>query len=222
MSRFPHVFEPEVKTLFSDDYAMKGAWNRHFFKNDHPITVELGCGKGEYTVELARRFPDRNFIGVDIKGNRMWKGATRSLQLDLHNVAFLRTRVEFIGKIFGSGEVDEIWLTFSDPQPKKPRKRLTSSIFLNTYKQFIRSGGTIHLKTDSILLHRYTLALLAENGITPDESTEDLYQWDKINDLLSITTFYEEGFLKQGKPITYLCFPLHGTHHFVEPGNFEK
>jgi tRNA (guanine-N7-)-methyltransferase len=161
--------------LCLNDHPVKGNWNGTMFSKDQPIVLELGCGKGEYTIDLSRRVPDRNYIGVDIKGARLWKGAKTATEEKLSNVAFLRTRIEFIEAFFGPGEVSEIWLTFSDPQLKSENSRLTSPLFLERYRKFLKPGGIIHLKTDSRFLHEYTMAVAAENGLTILASTTDLY-----------------------------------------------
>lgn len=216
MREFPHVFEPDGNTILTSDYEMKGHWNEKFFGHAKPIILELGCGRGEYTVELAKRSPEFNFIGVDIKGARMWKGAQESLTLKLDNVAFLRCRIEFLFRMFAPDEISEIWITFPDPQARKPRKRLTSSRFINMYLNMLSPGGRIHLKTDSPILHEYTLSLLKWNGMIPDRCTADLYATE-VDDVLSIRTHYESGFLQIGKPITYLSFiPVHGRR-WTEP-----
>lgn len=217
MREFPHVFEPDGNAILTADYDMKGHWNHRFFRNEKPIILELGCGRGEYSVELAKSSPDFNFIGIDIKGARMWKGARESLRLKLDNVAFLRCRIEFLFRMFGRDEISEIWITFPDPQARKPRKRLTSSRFINMYLDMLNPGGRIHLKTDSVILHTYTLSLLKWNGILPDKCTADLYASNLADEVLSIRTHYESGFLGAGKPITYLSFiPVHG-HNWTEP-----
>jgi len=211
------VYEPNGKGIFTTDDPIKGSWNERFFDRPRPIVLELGCGKGEYTTGLAARFDTRNYIGVDIKGNRMWKGARRALEENLKNVAFLRTRIEFINRLFAPGEVDEIWITFPDPQQKKAAKRLTSSGFLSLYRQILRSGGTIHLKTDSRLLYDYTLALLHKSGISPIMATDDLYQKEAPEEVVSIKTFYEEGFLAVGQKITYIRFSIPDGAVLLEP-----
>jgi tRNA (guanine-N7-)-methyltransferase len=217
MREFPHVFEPDGNAILLSDYRMKGNWNGQFFHNSNPIILELGCGRGEYTVELAKKFPACNFIGVDIKGARMWKGARESMNLNLGNVAFLRCRIEFLYRMFAPQEISEIWITFPDPQARKPRKRLTSSRFVNMYADMLLPGGKIHLKTDSLLLHEYTVSLLKWNGLVPDQCTADLYSGGEADEVLSIRTHYESGFLRIGKPITYLSFtPDHG-HAWTEP-----
>ena len=156
MASYPHVFEYPYSVVDEVPFDMKGRWHEDFFRNDHPIVLELGCGRGEYTVGLARLYPDKNFIGVDIKGARMWTGATEALREGLSNVAFLRTNIEIIDRFFAEGEVAEIWLTFSDPQMKKVTKRLTSTFFMTRYRRFLQDRGRIHLKTDSNFLFTYT------------------------------------------------------------------
>jgi tRNA (guanine-N7-)-methyltransferase len=216
MREFPHVFEPDGNAILLSDYEMKGHWNQKFFRNENPIILELGCGRGEYTVQLAKLCPDFNFIGVDIKGARMWKGAQESLRLKLGNVAFLRCRIEFLFRMFANNEIAEIWITFPDPQARKPRKRLTSSRFINMYMDMLNPGGRIHLKTDSPILHEYTKSLLKWNGLVPDRCTHDLYVSGLVDEVLSIRTHYEAGFLQIGKPITYLSFvPVH-NHRWTE------
>ena len=158
-----------------NDHPIKGHWNSVMFKKDQPIVLELGCGKGEYTIDLSKRIPERNYIGVDIKGARLWRGAKTATEEGLQNVAFLRTRIEFIEAFFGPGEVSEIWLTFSDPQLKSENSRLTSPLFLERYRRFLKPGGIIHLKTDSRFLHEYSKAVALENGLTILDSTVDLY-----------------------------------------------
>ena len=216
--QFPNVFQP--KLLYPPvDHEMKGKWNEQVFRNENPIVLELGCGKGEYTTGMAVRFPGKNFIGIDIKGARMWPGAKQSLQNNLANVCFLRTRIEFIESFFRAGEVSEIWITFPDPQIKERRakKRLTGSRFLNGYRRFLKKDGVVHLKTDSLLLYRYTLQLIRENNLALLEVTDDLYQSQLSDEIRSIRTFYESRFLEQGKKITYLKFQLNGDAEIVEP-----
>ena len=207
---FPNVIQPEFEEMFNVDFKLKGKWHESFWKNENPITLELGCGKGEYTVNMARFQPNRNFLGIDVKGARFWRGAKTALQDGIPNVAFLRTRIEFISSFFTTNEIDEIWITFPDPQIKSRRhkKRLTSSIFLNRYKQFLKPDATIHLKTDSFELHKDTIALLLFNGIEPIIAEADLYNSPVLNDVLSIKTHYESIYLKEGKKITYLKFTI--------------
>lgn len=201
---FECLIQPTTEEVFRKDYKTKGKWNSDYFKNDAPIVLELGCGKGEYTVALSQKSPDKNFIGVDIKGARLWKGAKFATENNLPNVMFLRTRIEFIESIFAENEVSEIWVTFADPQIKNARKRLTSPLFLDRYKRFLKKGGILHLKTDSQLLHEYTLEVLPENGFTILEHNNDIYGSGYADEVLSIKTFYESQYLAKGMPITYL------------------
>ncbi len=216
---FSNLVQPAFEDVFNCDYKLKGNWHFDFFKNTNPIVLELGCGKGEYTVSLARMNPDKNFIGVDIKGARLWRGAKTATEENLVNVGFIRTRIEHIKSFFTPGEVDEIWVTFPDPQlrPSKASKRLTSSRFLNFYAQFLKPGGLIHLKTDSQLLHSYTKALVEQNNLTMQICTSNLYAEVKDDPILGIKTFYEQQFLEQGLPITYLRFELSHSGPFHEP-----
>ena len=171
VKEFDNFFEPALK----EDFPLKGNWKRDHFKNDNPIVLELGCGKGEYSIGLGKHFKNKNFIGVDIKGARMFIGAEEAVNNKMSNVAFLRTRIDFITDYFDSGEVDEIWLTFSDPQPKKPRKRLSSPLFIERYKKILKPGGIVHMKTDSDLLFEYTEQQIEEEGYNCLELTWDLY-----------------------------------------------
>jgi len=208
MNTFPHVIQPAFDEVFRKDHILKGNWKNTFFKNDNPITLELGCGKGEYSVGLAKLFPQRNYLGVDIKGARIWKGAKTSLVENIPNVGFLRTHIEFLSSFFAPGEVDEIWLTFPDPQIKKKRKRLTSSRFLNLYGQFLKDNGIIHLKTDNDLLFQYTLSILKYNQLEIIECTNNLYASEINYPILTIKTYYEQQFLEMNATIKYLCFKL--------------
>jgi tRNA (guanine-N7-)-methyltransferase len=217
METFSNVLQPEFEDVFEKDFYLKGHWNTDRFRNENPVVLELGCGKGEYSVGLARQYPYKNFIGVDIKGSRMWRGARTALQEQLCNVLFLRTRIEMINSFFGYGEVDEIWLTFPDPQLKKKRKRLTSSRFLNAYRNFIKNNGLIHLKTDNTVLHQYTLDLIKKNKLRLRFQTDDLYHSGFTNEILNIKTFYELQFLDQGMKIHYLCFELPHDKNIEEP-----
>ncbi len=205
---FSNVIQPPFKDVFQHDHHLKGLWNKEYFRNQNPLTLELGCGKGEYTVGLAKRYPDRNFIGIDIKGSRIWRGAKTALEAGLANVAFLRTRIDFIGSFFGKDEVSEIWITFPDPQLKKARKRLTSSLFLTRYSSFLHREGYINLKTDSRELFEYTRALAIHNDLNISYMTDDLYGSGYHSDILSIQTYYEQMWLEQGKPIRYIRFQL--------------
>jgi tRNA (guanine-N7-)-methyltransferase len=217
METFGHVVQPSYDEVFRKDYPLKGKWSQLFFKNNQPIILELGCGKGEYTVGLARKFTKINFIGVDIKGARMWSGAKTAVEENLHNVGFLRTRIDFISSFFVPGEIQEIWITFPDPQPKKYYKRLTSTRFLGYYKNFLKPDGLIHLKTDSRALYLYTKNVIQVNNLELMEATDNLYNSNMDHAVLSIKTFYEKQFLSEGKPIHYLKFKLNNTGNFEEP-----
>jgi len=208
MNTFPNVVQPSFEEAFRTNHPLKGNWNRNFFGADHPLILELGCGKGEYTVGLAGLFPESNFIGVDIKGARIWKGAKTALLNNTHNAGFLRTRIEFINSFFASGEVDEIWLTFPDPQLEKKRKRLTAPKFLNTYRNFLKDKGTVHLKTDNKVLYRYTLDIVQYNKLEIVRNTEDLYASAFADPILSIRTYYESQFITMGLAIHYISFRL--------------
>jgi len=219
MATFKNVVQPE--NLNVTDFEYKGKWANDFFHNNNPITLELGCGKGEYTVALSQIKPTCNFIGVDIKGARIWNGAKKALDNNNTNAGFLRTRIDMIDNFFGEDEVEEIWITFPDPQPKKQNKRLTSAHFLNLYRHFLKDGGIVNLKTDSRLMHFYTLALLKANGIVPTIFTDDLYGSDYLDGILGIHTFYENQFLQEGKKITYLQFILDKDKEIIEIPKFE-
>ena len=216
---FRNMVQPEFEEVFAKDYRLKGHWRSDFFGNDNPIVLELGCGRGEYTVALGEMFPDKNFIGVDIKGARMWRGAKTATENGMSNVGFLRTRIEFIRSIFARDEVDEIWITFPDPQLKKNRvkKRLTAPLFLEAYSMFLKPGGKIHLKTDCLHLHEYTKAVAEANGLEIEFADNDIYGNGSADEILSIKTTYETQFLKEGKPITYIRFNLGGKNKFESP-----
>ena len=207
LKTFLNVFE-FLFTERNTDFKLKGKWSSDYFKNNNPIVLELGCGKGEYSIGLAEKYPNKNFIGLDIKGARIWRGSKNAQEKNLHNVAFLRTQIEFIESCFAKDEVSEIWITFPDPQPNKEKKRLTHSIFLDRYKNSIKPGGIIHLKTDSAELHEFTLEVIEENKIKLLDSTNDLYgSSDPARDeVKAIKTHYEKLFTAKGKKITYLKF----------------
>ncbi len=213
------VFQPAFDEFFGKEYPLRGKWNREVFHNSHALVLELGCGKGEYTVGLARSFREKNFIGVDIKGARMWTGAKISNTENITNSAFLRTRIESITAFFGPGEVEEIWLTFPDPQLKKRRnkKRLSGPLFLGKYQQFLMPNGVIHLKTDNRVLWEYTHALASYNGLDIEISTDDLYHSGLADDILDIRTYYEKQYLARGMPIHYLKFRLPHEKIIREP-----
>lgn len=216
LKTFKHVMEPTVQESLSGESELQDSWHS-FFGNDNPITLELGCGKGEYTVGMAGMYPDRNFIGVDIKGARIWRGAKTVDEEKIPNAAFLRSRIEFISTFFGKDEVEEIWLTFSDPQMKDGREkhRLSHSKFLDKYRKFAVPGAWIHMKTDSRFLADYTLDVLREEGIEPDFVAFDLYgnDWNKLSEAdkkhMELKTFYEMKFLEKNIPINYIRFQLY-------------
>lgn len=216
---FRNMVQPEFDEIFHKDHKLKGHWCEDFFGNSNPIVLELGCGRGEYTVALAEKFPQRNFIGVDIKGARMWRGAKTATENGMTNAGFLRTRIEFINSFFAKGEVSEIWITFPDPQLKKTRikKRLTAPAFLQYYSDFLKADGIVNLKTDSQHLHEYTKAVVAQNSLPLLQSCNDIYGTGYADDILSIKTTYESQFLKEGMPITYLSFTLGGKCDFEKP-----
>ena len=203
-------------TLFfeniSKGFLLKGRWHSDYFKNSNPIVLELGCGKGEYTIGLSENNHSKNYIGVDIKGNRIWVGAKYAIENNLNNVAFLRTRIDFIEHCFLENEIDEIWITFPDPQPQSTRKRsrLTNPLFLNRYKKILKKGGLIHLKTDSTSLYEYTLQVIEENKNLIIWQTDNLYQNcpDNRQELIQIKTHYEKLFTDKGENIKYICFTL--------------
>ena len=205
--KFSNLFQPNRDDLISNSFELKGKWNS-FFKNDNPIVLELGCGKGEYTTELAKSNSDKNYIGIDIKGARIWKGAKDSIQNKLNNVCFIRTQIELIDKIFDDKEISEIWITFPDPQLKIQRKkhRLTNPKFMSLYQKILKSNGEINLKTDSEFLHGYTLGLIEGMGIDPIFSNHDIYSNNNAPvEALKNKTFYEKKFIKS-KKITFLKF----------------
>ena len=210
MATFSNVIEPASGELSWKDHPLKGKWHTEIFHNSNPVILELGCGKGEYTVGLATMFPDNNYIGVDIKGARMWRGAKTAFENKMPNVAFLRTRIEFINSYFADNEVDEMWITFPDPHPGKPNsgKRLTSPWFLNTYSNFLKDQGIIHLKTDNTDLFNYTKKLVELNKLPVIFVSNDLHTDKPDDEILSIRTHYEKLFLNEGSKINYLSFRL--------------
>ena len=234
METYENVFQYPYSVVEHVPFDMQGHWHEQYFHNQNPIVLELGCGKGEYTVELAKLHPDMNFIGVDIKGARMWTGATQALNEGLKNVAFLRTNIEIIERFFAEDEVQEIWLTFSDPQMKNPRKRLTSTYFLNRYRQFLIDGGLIHLKTDSNFLFTYTTYLVEHNHLPVLATTTDLYgpvvsgfaadsstapsdSVAGLKEAAAIQTYYESMWIARGLNIKYLQFRLPHNGDLEEP-----
>lgn len=217
MAGHPHVFQYPFATLQEKGFELKGKWKTKFFKNNHPVVLELGCGKGEYTVGLGKLFPEKNFIGVDIKGARMWSGAKESYENQMPNVAFLRTSIELITHFFAAGEVDEIWLTFPDPQMKKVNKRLTSTRFMNMYREILSEQGIIHLKTDSKFMYTYTLEMTKANKYPILFHTDDLYHSGSTDEILSIKTYYEQQWLDRGLTIKYIQFICEKRKTLVEP-----
>lgn len=216
MAIYGNVFQYTFETLKEDGFPFRGKWQA-YFGNDHPVVLELGCGKGEYTVGLARKYPEKNFIGIDIKGARMWTGATQALEEGLANAAFLRTRIELINHFFAENEVSEIWITFPDPQMKKTNKRLTSTRFMEQYGRMLKEKGIIHLKTDSNFLYRYTKAMVEENRIEVLFDTDDLYNSGLNENILEIRTFYEQQWLSRGLDIKYIRFICPKDHLWTEP-----
>ena len=230
---FRCLLQPSTAEVLGKDHPIKGNWCERMFGNSNPIVVELGCGKGEYTVDLAQRNPAFDYVGVDIKGARLWKGAKYATEYNRGNVAFLRTRIEFIGSLFAPDEVSEIWITFADPQLKKPKKRLTSPLFLERYRNLLKKGGIVHLKTDSRLLHEYTRAVVEQNGLKMLACATDIYGADReklygtplesicgrdaVDALFQVQTFYESQYLAQGIPITYMSFLIDHEGPYAAP-----
>ncbi len=218
MEVFPHVFQVSAPDLRQGvEFGMNGKWNELFFKNNHPIVLELGCGKGEYTVGLGQLYPEKNFIGIDIKGARLWSGAKATLENGMMNVAFLRTNIEMIHHFFAENEVSEIWLTFPDPQMKKVTKRLTATNFMKSYQQFVKQNGLIHLKTDSNFMFTYTCEMVNLNHYPVVLSTNNLYASELQDPILSIKTYYEQQWLDRGLTIKYIQFMLEKHTEFTEP-----
>ena len=208
---FPNVIQPKREEAIDETFSQKGIWAKQFFKNNNPIVLELGCGKGEYTVNLAQQNPDKNFIGIDIKGARFWRGAKTALEKNIQNVAFLRTQIELIDFFFDKNEISEIWITFPDPQIKykRTKHRLTNQDFLEKYKKILKEDGIIHLKTDSEFMHGYTLGLLHGLGYEVIYANHHIYRNEGApKEVTSIQTFYEQQYLAQNKPITYIRFGL--------------
>jgi len=208
---FQNVVQPNRDELTNGKFPLKGKWNETFFKNNAPLVLELGCGKGEYSVGLAKKFPDKNFIGIDIKGARFWRGAKTAQEENMNNVAFLRAQIELIDFAFAENEVDEIWITFPDPQIKykRTKHRLTNSDFLKKYKRILKLDGVVNLKTDSEFMHGYTLGLLHGQGHEVVYANNDVYhQEGSPEEVTAIQTFYESQYLELGKPITYIKFKI--------------
>ena len=211
------VLQYPREKLINEGFPHKGNWNPILFKNSNPIVLELGCGKGEYTVGLAKTYPDKNFIGIDIKGARIWKGAKEVDRDKICNAMFLRTEIENLCHFFGEGEVEEIWITFPDPQMQKSRKRLTSTRFIQQYSTILKAGGIVHLKTDSPFLYEYTRRLVEKNNLERIEMTEDLYGSGMADPVKSIKTFYESQWLSRGKKIKLISFRINPGLTLEEP-----
>lgn len=217
VAEFPHVLEPTWDDALNNEYPLKGKWAKDFFKNENPIVLELACGGGEYTVGLARLHPEVNFMGIDIKGNRIWKGAKIALKEGLKNVGFLRTRIDFIENFFAENEISEIWITFPDPQREKnrARKRLTNAMFLDRYRKFLKQSGKLRLKTDSTFLYEFTQEVIEEQQLNVLVNSDDIYTKlcpnqpeSMLTKELAIKTFYEKKWLEEGKLIKYLEYEL--------------
>lgn len=220
MERLPNVFQLSYNDILNHGakFEMRGQWGTEYFGNSNPIVLELGCGKGEYAVGLAKRFPNKNFIGIDIKGSRMWTGATEAFKTGLRNCAFLRTGINAIPHFFAQGEVDEIWITFADPQMKKTNKRLTSTTFLKLYQAILKDNGLINLKTDSAFLYEYTRMMTEASHLQTELATDDLYGSEgEYGFVKEIQTYYESKWLEMGKKIKYLRFRLPVTAELREP-----
>ncbi len=208
---FSNVYQPTRDELVNSNYKLKGNWRTEVFKNEHPVVLELGCGKGEYAVALAKKYPKKNFIGIDIKGARFWRGAKTAIEEELPNVVFLRTQIELIDYAFAEQEVDEIWITFPDPQIKykRTKHRMTNAEFLKRYKTILKSDGVVNLKTDSEFMHGYTLGLLHGAGHEVLYANHNVYKQEgSPEDVTAIQTFYESQYLEQNKPITYIRFKI--------------
>lgn len=218
LNSFSIVFQPGLDEIIRGSFRLKRKWHQEYFRNDNPLILELGCGKGEYTVSLAENYPMKNFIGVDIKGARIWTGARYATDHDLKNVAFIRTRIEFIGSFFGRNEIDEIWLTFPDPQLKRKRhrKRLTAPAFLDIYRHFLKEDGIIHLKTDNRELFQYTKDLADRNNFKIHSITENLYASEISGAAREIKTYYENQYLDKGMNIFYLLFSFNHDRKIKE------
>lgn len=221
---FRHVVQPVMEDITNQAFYLKGKWCSDFFNNSAPLILELGCGKGEYSVNLGKSFPDKNFLGVDIKGARMWRGAKTVQEEQLKNIGFLRTRIEFIDSLFAENEVSEIWITFPDPflKERKYRRRLSSSAFLTRYRKIMQANGIIHLKTDSAELYTYTRALIQANKFELLQDSSDINKDFPNDPTLSIRTFYEQQFIERGKKITYLKFRINGDKEIIEPPDEEN
>ena len=217
MASYSNVFQYPFEKLKSEVFPLKGKWNEEYFRNENPIVLELGCGKGEYTVELAKLFPEKNFIGIDIKGARMWSGATEAIRQNLKNAAFVRTHIELIHHFFAEKEISEIWITFPDPQMNKTNKRLTSTRFMREYGRLLNENGIVHLKTDSNFLYTYTKEMIHANHLDVYFETDDLYRSEWQNPILQIQTFYEQQWRARGLNIKYIKFACPQKNDWIEP-----
>lgn len=216
MEGFPNVAQPSMNEFWEEDFELKGKWKSHFFKNNNPLVLELACGKGEYTVNMAKKYPNKNFLGIDIKGARIWYGASKAIEENIENAKFLRTRIDFLDKLFNEQEVDEIWITFPDPQPQesRERKRLTSPMFIDRYKKILKNGGEMHLKTDADSFFNYTLQQIEENNFSIINKFTDVYHQvneipEELNHLYTVKTHYEGIFSAKGHTIKYVSFKIH-------------
>ncbi|HOM62511.1 MAG TPA: tRNA (guanosine(46)-N7)-methyltransferase TrmB [Dysgonamonadaceae bacterium] len=217
MASYSNVFQYPFEKLKNGLFPLKGRWNEEYFRNENPIVLELGCGKGEYTVELAKLFPEKNFIGIDIKGARMWSGATEAIRQNLKNVAFVRTHIELIHHFFAEKEISEIWITFPDPQMNKTNKRLTSTRFMREYGRLLNENGIVHLKTDSNFLYTYTKEMIHANHLDVYFETDDLYRSEWQDPILQIQTFYEQQWRARGLNIKYIQFACPPKNDWTEP-----
>lgn len=217
MASYSNVFQYPFEKLKNELFPLKGRWNEEYFRNENPIVLELGCGKGEYTVELAKLFPEKNFIGIDIKGARMWSGATEAIRQNLKNVAFVRTHIELIHHFFAEKEISEIWITFPDPQMNKVNKRLTSTRFMREYGRLLNENGIVHLKTDSNFLYTYTKEMIHANHLDVYFETDDLYRSEWQDPILQIQTFYEQQWRARGLNIKYIQFACPPKNDWTEP-----
>jgi tRNA (guanine-N7-)-methyltransferase len=205
---FDNIFQIEYNEAIKDNFFLKGKWASNFFANNNPIVLELACGKGEYTISLAQKFPNKNFIGIDYKGARLWRGCKNAIDNKIKNVAFLRTRIELIEYFFASNEISEIWITFPDPQPNKPNKRLTAFNFIEKYTKVCDKNAIVHLKTDNNMLYQFTLDVIKEHNLKLLLNSDDIYNSNILDDILSIKTFYELKFINMGLNIHYLKFNI--------------